>query len=94
MSELEATQLLKAKRGILRETPERSILLRIEPGDEDDPRVIDLFGKMLESRETVYRETVDPYMHTWVWQHKRQGEELEAYRQIQIEELRRTGVIK
>lgn len=85
--------MIAAKRGKLIDSPERGILLKVEPGDEDDPRVYDLMGKMLDSRETVRKEMVDPYENRWVWQHKRAGEELEALREIQIAELRRTGTL-
>lgn len=93
ITEEQATKLIAAKRGRLQETPERSILLKVEPGDEDDPRVYDLMGKMLDSRETVRKQMIDPYENKWVWEHKRHGEELEAMREIQIQELRRTGTL-
>lgn len=93
LTEAQATKLIAEKRGRLRSEPERSILLVVEPGDENDPRVFDLFGKMMDSRETVRKEIVDPWENRWIYQHKRTGEELEAWREIAIEELRFTGTL-
>lgn len=96
-SEDSAKKMLTSGRGVLvrdKKGRARRINLKVQPGDENDPRIFDLMNRMCESRKYVYREIVNKSRHQWVWSHKMSGETLEAFREIGIEGLIKDGVLK
>lgn len=82
-------RLIRDRKGII-----RRVYLSISASDEYDPRVWDLLNRMSESRKLVTREIVSPATHRWVWRHRLTGTDLEALREISIEELTKDGILK
>lgn len=91
----QAQKLLKSKQAVLIDLEgERALQLVLAPEFDDDPSAYDLQGRVNESRETVRRAILNEATHVWCWEHKLNGEELEAWAQIREEEWRKCGIIR